>query len=294
MTTEERSRARFVSQEKPANVATVSVARYRDGTVRETNDVVAGEEPMEIRVLWEGDAGLVRRSIAVTMRTPGDDFELAAGFLFAEGVIDGLADIADIAYCSDESEDQWFNIVTVTLRPGRRLDEKRLERNFFTTSSCGICGKATLEALEVEGCEPLLPGVTVDGDVLRSLPDSLRRAQELFASTGGLHGAGLFNSGGKLLAVKEDVGRHNALDKLIGEQLLAGALPLDSSVVCLSGRASFELLQKALVARIPVVAAVGAPSSLAVALAQAFGMTLAGFTGPSGFNVYAGRERVRE
>jgi FdhD protein len=247
---------------------------------------------MEVRLLWQDGGELRRRSVAVTMRTPGHDFELAAGFLFSEGVIAAAADIVDLSYCLDEDEDQAFNIVNVTLRPGMRFDERRLERNFFTNSSCGVCGKASLEALEVRGCCAIGPGFAMDVETLQRLPGLLREAQAVFEATGGLHAAGLFDAGGRLVSMKEDVGRHNALDKLIGEQLLAGALPLEGRALCLSGRASFELLQKAVVAGIPLVAAVGAPSSLAVQMAEAFGVTLLGFVRADGCNVYAGRERV--
>ncbi len=226
------------------------------------------------------------------MRTPGDDFALAAGFLFAEGVIHGRDDVVDISYCKDEDEEQRRNIVTVTLRPGLALDSARLERNFFTTSSCGVCGKATLDALEVEGCRAIEPGFTVSARILCSLPAKLRDAQAVFETTGGLHAAGLFDADGALIALNEDVGRHNAADKLFGGQLLAGATPLSESVLMLSGRASFELLQKALVSGVPVVASVGAPSSLAVELAESFNIALAGFVRPGGLNVYTGGERI--
>lgn len=248
---------------------------------------------MEIRLLWEAGGGLQRRSIAITMRTPGDDFALAAGFLFGEGIVRALDDIVDVSYCPDEDEDQAFNIVTVTLRPGLEFDPSRLERNFFTTSSCGVCGKATLDALEVQGCAAVPPGLRVAPDAILAMPTALRHAQAGFAATGGIHAAGLFAPDGTLVAMKEDVGRHNALDKVIGEQLLAGRTDLGGHVLLLSGRASFELLQKALVARIPVVCAVGAPSSLAIDLAESFSMTLVGFVRPGNFNVYTGRERIQ-
>jgi FdhD protein len=192
----------------------------------------------------------------------------------------------------DEGELQTFNIVTVTLRPDVPFDISRLDRHFYTTSSCGICGKATLESLEVQGCSSLPSGLSVDPAVIQSLPAALRRSQEVFERTGGLHAAGLFDRDGRLLALHEDVGRHNALDKLIGKQLLAGNCPLTDRLLLLSGRASFELLQKALVAQIPIVAAVGAPSSLAVSLAESFNITLLGFVRPDGFNAYTSVERI--
>jgi len=269
------------------------VTRYRAGHASVVEDQVAAEEPMETRILWEQDGQLPRKSIAVTMRTPGDDFALAAGFLFSEGLLATRNDIADISYCRDEDEQQAHNIVSVTLRPGLVFDAARLNRNFYTTSSCGVCGKASLDALSISGHEPLVSRHQLAPAVLSLLPRTLRAAQPVFESTGGLHGAGLFDNNGNLIALKEDVGRHNAVDKIIGEQFLAGSTPLDNRVLMLSGRASFELLQKALAAGIPFVAAVGAPSSLAIDVAEAFGITLVGFVRPDGFNVYTGRERIR-
>ncbi|CAN5666183.1 formate dehydrogenase accessory sulfurtransferase FdhD [soil metagenome] len=263
----------------------------RDAWCRET-DVLAVEEPLEIRLRWWEDDALVEKSIAVTMRTPGADFELAIGFLFAEGIITSRSDYFDVGYCLDDAELQTFNIVSVTLMPGITFDMSRLERNFYTTSSCGVCGKATLEALEVQGCEVLQSGFRVDPKILRGLPDTLRGAQAVFEKTGGLHAAGLFDNEGQLLSLHEDVGRHNALDKIIGGQFIVGRARLDDCILLLSGRASFELLQKALMARLAVVAAVGAPSSLAVELAQSFGVTLVGFVRPDGFNIYTHPGRV--
>jgi FdhD protein len=277
---------------RPEDQVSSEVFRLRDGVWSVVEDVLAAEEPLEIRLLWQGQHGTERRPIAVTMRTPGDDFELAAGFLAGEGILRAADDLADISYCTDEDEEQRFNIVNVTLRPGLRFDPSRLERNFYTTSSCGVCGKAALESLEVQGCDVLPDGFHIRADTVSSLPQKLRAAQDVFERTGGLHAAGLFSPDGTLVAIKEDVGRHNAVDKLVGEQLLADRLPLDGCALMLSGRASFELMQKALVARIPVVAAVGAPSSLAVELAQSFNITLLGFVRPNGFNVYSGRQRI--
>jgi FdhD protein len=270
-----------------------AVLKVRDGAWLADEDVLAQEEPLEIRLLWEQDGQLVRKSIAITMRTPDDDFELAAGFLYGEGIITSRDDLLDVAYCMDEGELQTFNIVTVTLRPGLVFDLSRLERHFYTTSSCGVCGKAALDALELQGCEVLAPGPSVDAAVIQGLPETLRRAQAVFEQTGGLHAAGLFDFGGSLICLHEDVGRHNALDKVIGAQLLTGRNRLDDCLLLLSGRASFELLQKALAARIPLVAAVGAPSSLAVQLAESFNVTLTGFVRADGFNVYAGEGRIR-
>ena len=268
------------------------VRRLRAGKWTEAEDVLAAEEPLETRLIWKDGRRSVTKSIAITMRTPGHDFELAAGFLHGEGIIAARDDVADISYCTDEDEDQAFNIVTVTLRPGLVFDASKLERNFYTTSSCGVCGKAALDALEVQGCQVLPDGFTVPADVVCGLPAKLRESQAVFDRTGGLHAAGLFDRKGKLLGLQEDVGRHNAVDKLIGERFLADKLPLEDSILMLSGRASFELVQKALVARIPVVAAVGAPSSLAVQLAESFNITLCGFVKADALNVYSTPGRV--
>jgi FdhD protein len=271
-----------------------AVRRLREGDWSRQDDVLAAEEPLEIRLLWQEDGVIQRKPIAVTMRTPGDDFELAAGFLYGEGLIQRQADVVDVSYCTDEDEDQQLNIVNVTLRPGLVFDTTRLERNFYTTSSCGVCGKAALDALEVQGCAVVPAGPVVSAELICGLPEKLRAAQAVFDRTGGLHATGLFTPEGELMSLREDVGRHNAFDKLVGEQFLAGRTPLDGHIAMLSGRASFELLQKALVARIPIVAAVGAPSSLAVQLADEFNITLCGFVRPDSLNVYTGQERIKE
>jgi len=277
---------------EPAGQVERRIVRVRDGGWTDDWDTLAAEEPLEIRLRWWEDDEERNQSIAVTMRTPGDDFELAVGFLHGEGIVTSREDVVDVAWCVDEGVEQMFNIVTVSLSPDRPFDITRLDRHFYTTSSCGICGKATLEALEVQGCSPLPAGPTVDPAVIQSLPAALRRSQEVFERTGGLHAAGLFDRDGNLLALHEDVGRHNALDKLIGKQLMTGNCPLTDRVLLLSGRASFELLQKALVAQIPIVAAVGAPSSLAVSLSESFNITLLGFVRSDGFNAYTGVDRI--
>ncbi|MDR7594904.1 MAG: formate dehydrogenase accessory sulfurtransferase FdhD [Armatimonadota bacterium] len=255
------------------------------------SDFLATEEPMEVRLV----AGPHRRTVAVTMRTPGNDFELAAGFLFCEGVVRSRDEVSRIAYCLDEGLDaeQRYNVVTVELRGNCLPDLQPLERHFYTTSACGVCGKASLEALRMRGCPVLDGGPVLEPRLLRELPERLRRAQGLFAQTGGLHAAALFDAEGRLLALREDVGRHNAMDKLVGWALLEGRLPLRDSVVMVSGRASFELVQKAVAAGAPVFCAVSAPSSLAVEVARAFGVTLVGFLRGDRFNVYTGAERVR-
>src|SRR5918996_3150605 len=259
----------------------------KDGE-RRRSDHLATEEPLEIRL----DAGGRKQTLAVTMRTPGADFELAAGFLFGEGVITSREQIRHVRYCTDPDvdADQQFNIVTVELDPSMSLDLRSLERYFYTSSACGVCGKASLEALQIRGCPSVPPGPEVAPEVIYGLPEALRNAQGIFESTGGLHAAGLFEPDGKLITVREDVGRHNAVDKLIGWVLLQGMLPLHDRIVMVSGRSSFEIMQKCLAASVPIVCAVSAPSSLAVALAEEFGMTLIGFLRGERFNIYSGRQ----
>jgi FdhD protein len=266
------------------------IAFVRTGAAGHRSDRLATEEPMEIRLL----AGGRRATAAVTMRTPGADFELAVGFLYSEGLVHDGADINKVSYCVDKDldEEQLFNIVNVEYAAGRIPDLRRLERHFHVTSACGVCGKASLDSLELRGCSPVSPGPVIDWEVLGTLSGSLRSAQGIFQSTGGLHAAALFDAGGRLITVREDVGRHNAVDKLVGWAVLNDHLPLDQNILMVSGRSSFEILQKALVARIPIVCSVSAPSSLAVRLAQQFGITLIGFLRGDRFNIYAAEERV--
>ena len=258
------------------------------GRARVRPDVLATEEPMEIRLI----SGDNKQTVAVTMRTPGSDFELAAGFLYGEGIVSSRDDIKKISYCVDVDAEQQYNIVNVELWPGREYDLRPLERHFYTSSACGVCGKESLEQLEIRGCAVIPPGPGVDADVVTSLPEKLREQQGLFDSTGGLHAAALFDAEGNLLAHREDVGRHNATDKLIGWALLEGKLPLSEHLVQVSGRSSFEILQKCLTAGVPIVCAISAPSSLAVDVARQFGMTLVGFMRGSRFNVYTGFGRI--
>jgi len=275
---------------RPASKVRTQVRVVRGDRVEVRADLLATEEPMEIRLV----AGSHRKTVAVTMRTPGHDFELAAGFLFSEGIVTHREEIARISYCVDPDldPDQRYNVVTVELRTDALPELPSLERHFYTTSACGVCGKASLEALRLRGCQ-VAPGLAVEAAVLLGLPERLRAAQSLFAVTGGLHAAALFEGGGKLLAIREDVGRHNAMDKLLGWAFLEGKMPLAEHIVLVSGRASFELVQKAVVAGIPVFCAVSAPSSLAAEVARAFGVTLVGFLRGDRFNVYSGAERVR-
>jgi FdhD protein len=275
------------ADERARSTATPArVIAVRDGQRFERPDRLATEEPMEIRA---GGPGQEPVDVAVTMRTPGHDFELAAGFLYTEGLIDGRADVASVKYCELPPDEQQYNVVTVRLT--RPLDPAALQRNFYATSSCGICGKASLEQIHVR-CRMIEPGLVVTEEVLVGLPDALRAGQRIFEQTGGLHASGLFDSDGSLLALREDVGRHNAVDKLVGRALLADDLPLSVRILMVSGRLSFEIVQKAAVAGIPLVCAVSAPSSLAVDAGRDLGVTLVGFLRGRGFNVYTHPERI--
>lgn len=268
------------------NTSNVHVVSVNDGVRSERTDTLAAEEPLEIRVQGPGQE---QRSVAVTMRTPGGDFELAVGFLFTEGLV-APGDVHRVAYCDNlPGEDQQYNIVAVTL--GRPFDFDLLKRNFYATSSCGVCGKAALDDIEVR-CQPVAGGTQVTTATLVGLPAALRTAQKVFERTGGLHAAGLFTPEGSLVSIREDVGRHNAVDKVVGEQVLAGRVPLADHVLQVSGRLSFEIVQKAAVAGIPIVSAVSAPSSLAVEAGQRFGMTLVGFVRDERLNVYTHPERI--
>ncbi len=254
----------------------------------EADDVLAVEEPLEIRVLLPVDGEPAERTVSVTMRTPGHDAELAAGFLFTEGLVRAREDLLQIVPCRSNG-----NLVRVHLRAGLAFDPAKFERHFYTSSSCGVCGKASLEAVRTAiPCLAEAGGPVVAAETIHRLPERLRAAQAAFELTGGLHASALFDPEGMLLAIREDVGRHNALDKLIGEALLAGRVPLRGSILLVSGRVSFELVQKAAMAGIPVLAAVGAPSSLAVQLAEEAGMTLLGFVRENRFNLYCGGHRI--
>ena len=261
---------------------------FEDGTATPFPDELATEEPLEIRLRTA--QGL--RPVAVTMRTPGADRELAAGFLYGEGVIGGADDLVRFEETESRATGAQGTVLTVTLAPGLEPDLATLDRHFYTTSACGVCGKGSLDALLL-GKNPVLPpGPTLSPALLQALPDRLRSAQGTFQATGGLHAAALFDSRGGLIAAREDVGRHNALDKLVGWCLLEGRLPLHDHLVMVSGRTSYEILQKCVMAEVPVLCAVSAPSSLAVATARRFGMTLVGFLRGNRFNVYSGAARI--
>jgi FdhD protein len=288
----------------------VEIERVMDNVLAMANDSVALEEPMELQIEYGPANHRVRKSIAVTMRTPGNDQELAAGFLWTEGVIEDTDAIDDVvareaiipySKCNAANDGNRTsilpksasgNMVIVRLHPDAQVRLANLERNFFTTSSCGVCGKASLSALRVLGPPRSNDEFRMRNGVMSALLGRLREAQPIFAATGGLHGAAIVNADGDLLQTREDVGRHNAVDKLVGHALISGTLPLRERCLLLSGRASFELMQKAVMAGIPFVAAAGAPSSLAVTVAREFDMTLVGFLRDEGFNVYSGFERL--
>ncbi|MCX4562341.1 formate dehydrogenase accessory sulfurtransferase FdhD [Streptomyces phaeochromogenes] len=269
------------------------VIRIRDGAVSTRPDTLVAEEPLEIR--------LNGKPLAITMRTPGDDFALAAGFLVSEGVLGAAEELQNIVYCAGATVDgsNTYNIVDVRTAPGVVIPDITLERNVYTTSSCGLCGKASLDAVRTiarwsidDTAGDTAPPVRLEPELLASLPDRLRAAQRVFDRTGGLHAAALFTEDGELVDIREDVGRHNAVDKLVGRALQNGSLPLSRTILLVSGRASFELAQKAVMAGIPFLAAVSAPSSLAVDLAAESNLTLVGFLRGTSMNVYAGEHRI--
>ncbi len=272
--------------EPERDVTTIRVVAVRGGVASVRPDRVAGEEPMEIRAAGPGQ---LPTSVAVTMRTPGHDGELAVGFLVTEGLV-APGDVDRAVLGDPAALSRPDNEITVRLRTP--LDPAAVgERNFVATASCGICGKASLDQVEIRSA-PLGPGPVVRSATIIGLPDDLRREQQAFEATGGLHAAGLFDVDGRLLRLREDVGRHNALDKLVGAAALNGELPLSDRILLVSGRVSFEIVQKAAVAGIPIVCAISAPTDLAVEAATRFGQTLVGFLRGDGFNVYAGAERI--
>jgi len=259
-----------------------------DKPLENATDSLAVEEPLEIRLGF----GKEHRAVSITMRTPEYDAELAAGFLFTEGILVSKNQIKSVKHCGKFPNNR--NTIRVDLTNDTEIDFKRLERNFYTTSSCGVCGKSSLEALQIAGAKEILQTDfhKVSSEIINTLPETLRKNQTVFDETGGLHAAALFDFAGKLIDLKEDVGRHNAVDKLIGKQFLDDNLPLAEKILFLSGRASFELVQKAVMAQIPVICAVGAPSSLAVEAAREFNLTLLGFVRENRFNIYSGNERI--
>ncbi len=284
-----------MSDEQPENpTKNYSVLGVSKDSAQQKADLVVTEEPLEIRILFGPSEKRTMRNISITMRTPGHDKELAAGFLASESILQTAQQIDAIQVRGVDSQGKSTgNIVRVELVPNFTLELGRLQRHFFTTSSCGVCGKASLEALAIQGLKPITDdGFQINWAAIRSLPSSLKQQQETFHQTGGLHGAGLADSQGHLKLAREDVGRHNAVDKLIGRMFLNSHTPLTKYAMIVSGRVSFEIMQKALVAGLPVVVAVGAPSSLAIDMAIEYNITLIGFASADRFNVYAGGHRV--
>jgi len=278
-----------------SNSLPLIISEIRDQSRQSRQDQVAVEEPLEIRLGYETPDGRTESSISITMRTPGNDAELATGFLFTESIIRDAADIAFVKPCGPPAPDSGnTNVVRVELESGVDVDLARLQRHFYTTSSCGVCGKTSIDALRVSGAkEPASDQTRFDRTILTALPDKLRAAQRIFDETGGLHAAAAFTTAGELMVIHEDVGRHNAVDKVVGTLLSAGLLPANDLGLLVSGRASFELMQKALMAGMPLLAAISAPSSLAVDLAREFNITLVGFLRGNTFNIYSAEERIR-
>ena len=272
----------------------MQVTRVSDAGTHSLVDRLAIEEPLEIRVEFFAGEEKKSKSVSITMRTPGHDEELAAGFLFTEGILRSTAEVIEIIGCGPNTgAGHSQNTVKVRLAPHASVNWPKLERHFYSTSSCGVCGKASLDALEVPGLQPIArEGFRIAAIEISALQGKVRAHQSVFDQTGGLHGAALFTANGELLEVREDVGRHNAVDKLLGAQFISGKTPLSNCLLFLSGRASFELVQKALVAGIPMIVAVGAPSSLAVELAKRFNITLVGFVRDGRFNIYHGDWRL--
>jgi FdhD protein len=263
-------------------VARVGVTRFNGRSSASDDDLLAVEEPLEIRAAWRVDGDCHEKNISVTLRTPGDDFDLTAGFLFTEGLIRSSEDLDSIRHWGSP------NVVRAELKDGAQFDWSRLDRHFYTTSSCGVCGKTSIDALRVVTA-PLRPGNAASGDVVHRIPRILEQHQASFRLTGGLHAAAVLDEDGELRYLREDIGRHNAVDKVVGAMLRDGETPRGRAILAVSSRASFELVQKAIVARVPTLAAIGAPSSLAVALAKEFGLNLLGFVRDGRFNVYAGQ-----
>lgn len=270
----------------PQSVALTQVLEWHDGAVRRKEDYLAAEEPLEIRI---GE-----HPLSVTMRTPGHDLELAAGFLFTEGIVERRVQILDLAENAGDSPANRANIVRARLAPEAMPDFAKMQRHFFAASSCGICGKASIDAVRSRAVVPLIDEFRIGAEVLVRMPDALRESQAVFGRTGGLHAAALFNASGELLVVREDIGRHNAVDKVIGWALLDERVPLSTTVLMVSGRGGFEIVQKAVIAGLPVVACVSAPSSLAVQLAREMRQTLIGFLRGRRLVIYAGEDRIAQ
>lgn len=276
------------------SVSSSSIKKINSDVISDVDDLLAAEEPLEIRLGFGNSSSRKQKSISVTMRTPGNDFELALGFLFTEGIIENQQDVLQIKYCTEVNQhDNLENIVRVELKEHVEVDENKLQRNFFMTSSCGVCGKASIDSVKTNiSVSTSVSDFKISKELLHGLSGKLREKQNVFQFTGGLHASALFDTEGNIIFIREDVGRHNALDKLIGASLVKNLLPLDHYILLLSGRISFELIQKAAMAGIKIVAAIGAPSNLAVKTAKEFDITLIGFLRDNRFNIYSSPERI--
>ncbi|MFN4813043.1 MAG: formate dehydrogenase accessory sulfurtransferase FdhD [Bacteroidota bacterium] len=269
------------------------ITRLKDNSVSNVNDLLAVEEPMQIKLLyWQGDIP-VETNISITMRTPGNDFELSVGFLFTEGVITNPDFIESVSYCNKALSEGKENVVKVMLKKNAPVQLPQAERNFYISGSCGVCGKTAIESLEQTACFPIDFDFSVNHEQLFQLKNQMQQEQVNFKYTGGIHACALFDETGNIMIMREDIGRHNALDKLIGHYTLQQALPLEKKILLLSGRISFELVQKAVMAGIPIICGVGAPSSLAVETAERSGVTLIGFLKETSLNIYTHSQRVR-
>lgn len=278
-------------------ISPVNIIKVRSNSFEEKSDLVVVEEPLEIRLGYGSMDNRQQRSVSVTMRTPTHDFELALGFLYSEGIITSHIQIMSVKYCVNTGKQATENIVRVELKPDVIFNSESLQRNFYATSSCGVCGKASIQAIDSMICD--LPKqkseqntFKVSKQYIYNLPKSLAQYQKVFEYTGGLHAAALFDEFGKIILLREDIGRHNALDKLVGNALTQDLLPLNNKVLLMSSRASFELIQKAVMANISIIATIGSPSSLAIQTAEQFGITLIGFLRNESFNIYTGKERI--
>lgn len=277
-------------------IKSTKIISQRENQRIEKEDLVVTEEPLEIIIGYGPKNERAQTSLAITMRTPGHDFDLVVGFLFSEGIITQVTDISSIRHCENvKSPEEYGNVVKIEIQPEVNFSKNHLSRNFFINSSCGVCGKTSIESINIEQSyfKNNDSQFQISSEIILKLSENLFAQQTIFSNTGGLHAAGLFDTTGSLLMVKEDIGRHNALDKLVGWQLMQKNYPTEK-ILFLSGRVGFELVQKAIVSQFPIIAAVGAPSSLAVDLANEFNITLVGFVKNNGFNIYAGKERITE
>lgn len=274
-----------------SQVQNIEIIKAKHNQVLTQLDLIVVEEPLEIRLGFGLPSNRQQRSLSVTMRTPGHDFELVLGFLFTEGIINSNEQVESIKYCSTVKPDEFENVVRIELKSDVQIEYEKFQRHFYTSSSCGVCGKSSIDSVKVK-CTSIDSKLVIPSSIVYTLSRKIKNAQHVFEHTGGLHASALFDQNGELVILREDVGRHNALDKVIGAMLPKNTIPLSNYVLMVSGRTSFELVQKAAMAGIPIIAAVGAPSSLAVSLAKETGMTLLGFVREEKYNIYCGEQRI--